>query len=254
VGEKPQVRIYSVADPAGFARALFIETLQREGIKVSASPLQSTRAAAMPARDGYAKMERVAVHKSLPFSEVAKVTLKVSHNLYASTMPLLLAAKQGKRTLADGLRIQRQFLAEQGVDLNGVSFAGGAGGAGADRATPRAVVQLLRGLERRPDYHFFEDALPVLGVDGTLADVVGPGSAARGRVRAKTGTYSWMDLLNGRTLLTSKALGGVMTTARGRRLTFAIFVNDVPLGPGITSVREGRALGRLCEILHDHSP
>jgi D-alanyl-D-alanine carboxypeptidase/D-alanyl-D-alanine-endopeptidase (penicillin-binding protein 4) len=185
---------------------------------------------------------------------VAKVTLKVSHNLYASTMPLLLAARHGKRTLADGLKIQRQFLAEQGVDLNGVAFGGGAGGARADRATPRAVVQLLRGLERRPDYRFFEESLPVLGVDGTLADVVGPNSPARGRVRAKTGTFGVADTLNGRTLLTSKALGGVMTTARGRRLTFAMFVNDVPLGPGITTTREGRTLGRLCEIVYEHAP
>jgi D-alanyl-D-alanine carboxypeptidase/D-alanyl-D-alanine-endopeptidase (penicillin-binding protein 4) len=251
---KPQVRIYPVAEPAAFARALFIETLQKEGLDVSASPLPSSRAATLPSRDAYAKMERVAVHKSLPFSEVAKVTLKVSHNLYASTMPLLLAAKHGKRSLAEGLKIQQQFLAKQGVDLDSISFAGGAGGAGADRASPRAVVQLLRGLERRPDYRFFEDALPVLGVDGTLADVVQPNSAARGRVRAKTGTYSWFDVLNGRTLLTSKALGGVMTTSRGRRLSFAMFVNDVPLGPGVTSAREGRALGRLCEIVYEHAP
>jgi D-alanyl-D-alanine carboxypeptidase/D-alanyl-D-alanine-endopeptidase (penicillin-binding protein 4) len=254
LGSKPQVRIYPVADPAGFARALFIQVLHQEGVKVSASPLPSSRPAALPESAAYAKMERVALHKSLPFSEAAKVTLKVSHNLYASTMPLLLAAKNGKRTLADGLKTQGQFLAAQGVDLDSVSFAGGAGGAGADRATPRAVVQLLRGLERRPDFRFFEEALPVLGVDGTLADVVGPNSPARGRVRAKTGTYSWIDVLNGRTLLTSKALGGVMTTARGRRLTFGMFVNDVPLGPGITTLREGRALGRLCEIVYEHAP
>jgi D-alanyl-D-alanine carboxypeptidase/D-alanyl-D-alanine-endopeptidase (penicillin-binding protein 4) len=127
LGSKPQVRIYPVADPAGFARALFIEVLQKEGVKVSASPLQIARPAALPERDSYAKMERVALHKSLPFSEAAKVTLKVSHNLYASTMPLLLAAKKGKRTLADGLKIQRQFLAAQGVDLDSVSFGGGGG-------------------------------------------------------------------------------------------------------------------------------
>jgi D-alanyl-D-alanine carboxypeptidase/D-alanyl-D-alanine-endopeptidase (penicillin-binding protein 4) len=254
LGSKPQVRIYPVEDPARFARALFIEVLHKEGVNVSASPLLSSRSALLPEQKGYAKLERVALHKSLPFSEVAKVTLKVSHNLYASTMPLLLAAKHGKRTLADGLKIQKQFLSAQGVDLDSISFGGGAGGAGVDRASPRAVVQLLRGIERRPDFRLFEDALPVLGVDGTLADVVGPDSPARGRVRAKTGTYSWFDVLNGRTLLTSKALGGVMTTALGRRLTFGMFVNDVPLGPGITSTREGRALGRICEIIYEHAP
>ena len=50
----------------------------------------------------YKDLTRVAVLKSPPLSEAIKVTLKVSHNLYASTLPLLVAAKYGKRTLAGG--------------------------------------------------------------------------------------------------------------------------------------------------------
>jgi hypothetical protein len=42
-----------------------------------------------------------------------------------------------------------------------------------------------------------------------------------------------------------------MTTARGRALLFAVFVNnDVPLPRGVTAAREGRVIGRLCELLH----
>jgi D-alanyl-D-alanine carboxypeptidase/D-alanyl-D-alanine-endopeptidase (penicillin-binding protein 4) len=250
---RPQVRIYGVEDPAAFARALFIETLRREGVTVSANPLAAARAE-LPEKETYAKLERVALFKSAPFSEVAKVTLKVSHNLYASTLPLLLAAKHGKRTLADGLRLQRQFLADQGVDVSTISFGGGAGGSGADQVTPKATVQLLRALAKRPDFKLFEAALPVLGVDGTLVDAVGRASPARGAVKAKTGTYYWYDVLNGRYLLTSKALAGTITTMRGRRLTFVMFVNNVPLPPGVTPTREGRVLGQLCEIIHQHAP
>ena len=35
---------------------------------------------------------------------------------------------------------------------------------------------------------------------------------------------------------------------------FALFVNDVPLPPGVTTTREGKALGRICEIVHQHGP
>jgi serine-type D-Ala-D-Ala carboxypeptidase/endopeptidase (penicillin-binding protein 4) len=252
VGAGPRLCIYGVEDPAAYARALFIETLRREGVTVSANPLVTPKAE-LPEKASYAKLERVALFRSAPFSEVAKVTLKVSHNLYASTLPLLMAARHGKRTLADGLRLQRKFLAEQGVDVSTISLGGGAGGAGADQVTPKAVVQLLRALAKRPDYKAFEAALPVLGVDGTLEDV-GRNSPARGAVKAKTGTYFWYDALNGRYLLTSKSLAGTMTTARGRRLTFAIFVNNVPLPRGVTPSREGRVLGQLCEILHLHAP
>jgi D-alanyl-D-alanine carboxypeptidase/D-alanyl-D-alanine-endopeptidase (penicillin-binding protein 4) len=253
VNAKPQVRIYHVEDPAGFARALFIDALKREGVTVNASALQQPRAD-LPDAESYGKMQRVALHRSPPFSEVAKVTLKVSHNLYASTLPLLVAAKHGKRTLADGMRLQRDFLAEQGVDTKTISFGGGAGGAPADYVTPRATVQLLRAMAKRPEAKAYEAALPVLGVDGTLADVVGANSPARGAVRAKTGTYFWFDVLNGRSLLTSKALAGFLTTTRGRRLNFVMFVNNVPLPQDVTPLREGRVLGQLCEIIHQHAP
>src|SRR5207302_7412272 len=99
--------------------ALFIEVLRREGVAVEASPLGDPRPE-LPERDGYGKLERVAVFTSPPLSEAVKVTLKVSHNLYASTMPLLVAAKYGERTLAQGLGRQRQFLKEVGVDVNAV--------------------------------------------------------------------------------------------------------------------------------------
>jgi D-alanyl-D-alanine carboxypeptidase/D-alanyl-D-alanine-endopeptidase (penicillin-binding protein 4) len=250
---KPTVRVYSVENPAAFARALFIETLRQEGVAVDASPL-SAAAAELPEKTSYAKLDRIALYKSPPFSEVAKVTLKVSHNLYASTLPMLLAAKEGKRTLPDGLKIQRAALAKLGVDVKTISFGGGAGGAGADHVTPRATVQLLQAMAKRADFNFYEAALPVLGVDGTLADAVNAGSPARGAVKAKTGTYYWYDALNDRILLTSKALAGYLTTSRGRRLTFAMFVNNVPLPQGVGPNREGRVLGNLCEILHQHAP
>src|SRR5262249_2467847 len=153
--------------PAQYARALFIETLRAQGVSVAASPLQPPTAE-LPDKDGYEKLSRVAAFTSPPFSEVIKVTLKVSHNLYASTLPLLIAAKNGQKSVADGLHWQRTFLADLGIDVGSISFAGGAGGANADAVTPRASVQLLRELAKRSDYKAIHAGLPILGVDGTL--------------------------------------------------------------------------------------
>jgi D-alanyl-D-alanine carboxypeptidase/D-alanyl-D-alanine-endopeptidase (penicillin-binding protein 4) len=183
---------------------------------------------------------------------MVKVTLKVSQNYYASSLPLLAAAKHGERTVAAGLRRQRDFLKEIGVDPDPLSFAGGAGGERADAVTPRATVSLLRALAKRPEWPALEAGLPVLGVDGTLATAVGAGSPARGHVRAKTGTLWYEDVMNGRPMLRSKALAGEMTTAKGTKLAFAIFLNDVPLLRDVTPARDGRVLGRLCEILYEH--
>ena len=182
------------------------------------------------------------------------MTLKVSHNLYASTLPLLIAAKYGRRTLPDGMHQERQLLADLGVDVEAMSLESGAGGGNADRVTPRTTVQLLRGMAKRPDWAAFKAALPVLGVDGTLVDVVDADSPARGKVLAKTGTFGDGDLLNGRLLERAKSLAGVMTTANGRALTLAVFVNDVPLPPGGDPIREGKVIGHLCEVLYQDGP
>src|SRR5207244_9671896 len=121
---------------------------------VSASPFDPAHGE-LPEKTSYAQLSRVAKFTSPPFSEVIKVTLKVSHNLYAGTLPLLMAVKNGKRTMKEGFEIERKFLADLGLDVDSISFASGAGGANADAVTPRASVQLLQALAKRPDYKAF---------------------------------------------------------------------------------------------------
>ena len=252
-GGKPHVLIYPVDDPAAFARGLFIEALRRAGVEVAASPLQRPEAE-LPDRGSYKELPRVAVFTSPPFSEAIKVPLKVSHNLDASTLPLLVAARHDERTLAQGLHRQRRFLKELGVDADTISFGGGAGGANADWVTPRASVQLLRAMAKRPEHAVYHDGLPVLGEDGTLAEAVPADSPAKGKVHAKTGTLYWHDTMNDRSMLTSKALAGTMTTAKGRELVIALYLNGVPLPHGERPEREGKALGHLCEVIYQHAP
>ena len=250
-GSKPAVRIYPVDDPALFARFLFVEALRREGVRVYA-PLARPARTDLPDPGGYDKLTKVATFTSPPFADAVQVTLKVSHNLYASTLPCLVAAKKGKRTLEDGLKEQRKVLKELGVDVASISFGGGAGGSPADCVTPRAAVQLLSAMAKRPEWEAYRAGLPTLGVDGTLAKSVDEGSPARGKVFGKTGTWIWQDAMNGRLLLRSKALAGVMTTKGGRDLHYAIYLNDVPLPSGVTSSREGKVIGKLCEIVYTH--
>ncbi|HEY3967989.1 MAG TPA: D-alanyl-D-alanine carboxypeptidase/D-alanyl-D-alanine-endopeptidase [Planctomycetaceae bacterium] len=248
-GHKPLVRVFEVSDAAAFARGLFIEALGRAGVTVEASPLADHPQGTLPASGDVAKLPRVALLTSPPYADSARLILKVSHNLHASTQPLLLAAKHGKRTLEDGLHVQCDVLRRLGVDVDTISFGGGAGGSSADLVTPRATVQLLRHMSTRPDAAVYKAALPVLGMDGTLSEAVGPESPARGKVYAKTGTYFIDNPLRGRIVLTSKALAGYMTTATNRELVIALFVNNVHLEKASETARVGKALGRLCEVI-----
>lgn len=251
VDRRPLVVVSEVADAAEFARSLLIEALRRAGVVVEASPLAAAGRERLPARDGYTGLHRVALLTSPPFAESAKLILKVSHNLHASTLPLLVAARHGERTLAAGLRRQREFLATAGVDVDSISFGGAAGGDRADYITPRAAVQLLRHMASRPDFAAYQAALPVLGIDGTLAGALADHSPARGKIQAKTGTLLWSNTMNGGYIVTSKALAGYATTAGGRRLAFAMFVNNVPIRESHETTRLGQVLGRLCEIMYE---
>jgi D-alanyl-D-alanine carboxypeptidase/D-alanyl-D-alanine-endopeptidase (penicillin-binding protein 4) len=247
----PVVRIHPVDEPNLWARALFIEALRRKGVTVAAS-LHRPRRFDLPGRD--ARLPRIAEYKSEPLGEAIKVTLKVSHNLYASTLPVLVGLRHGTGTAEAGLRQQAKLLRGFAVPPETVSFAGGAGGANADSATPRATVGLLRAMAKHPAAREYFDALPILGVDGTLAEGVPKDSPARGKARAKTGTLSWYDAQNRRVLLRSKALAGELETAKGKKLYFAMFLNDVPLPPGGTAAQQGKVLGKICEIIHEHGP
>ena len=249
-GRSPLVRIYEVPDPAGWARSLLIEALQRAGVEVSASISIHHPEVKLPPKAEIEKLTRVAQFESPPFSENARLILKVSHNLHASTLPLIVAAHHGKRTLADGLRLEHAFLTKAGVEADAISFGGGAGGSRADYVTPKVTVELLVAMTGRKNFELYERAMPSLGVDGTLAKSIRQESPARDKVHAKTGTLLWDDLLQGNSLLTSKALAGYMTTAKGRKLAFAAFVNGVHLRDGVDTKKIGGDLGKLAEIVY----
>ena len=251
-GGEPALAVIGIVHPANFARTLFIECLTEAGVTVDEPLIGENMGQGLPdSKTGYKNLPIVAEWKSEPFADVLKVTMKVSHNLYASSFPLLMAAAAGKRTEAEGMREEARALKAIGLDPERVSFGGGAGGSAADHVTPRATVDLLRALQKRDDWPAFQDALPVMGVDGTLASVGTKGHAAKGKVFAKSGSLPYTDQLNGRRYLVSKALAGVMTTKSGRKLTFAIFENDVILPKGVPTSRESKALGAICEAVYD---
>lgn len=242
---------HEVEDAPSFARSLFIEALLRQGVQVDASPLGVNRPSALPPSGSYRDEQRVAAYLSPTLAEEAKLILKVSHNLHASILPLLVAVKNGKRTLADGLKLQGEFLERLGLDRRGFSFGGGAGGDAADMTTARSTVALLRAMTKHKDFPAYLKGQPVLGVDGTLTDAVPSDSPARGKAQAKTGTLYVYDTLNDRHLLTCKSLAGYLTTASGHRFAFAILVNNIPMKEISEATEFGKVPGKICEIVHN---
>ncbi|MET1073563.1 MAG: D-alanyl-D-alanine carboxypeptidase, partial [Umezawaea sp.] len=215
-----------VTDAEGYARTAFVDALRRAGVEVDVEATGPNPVDLLPAKDGYRAEDQVAQLRSAPFSEYAKLILKMSHNLGADTDMCLLAVHRASTNCEDGVAAVGEFLRAHGVDGGGFSFADGRGGAAGDLTTPTAATALLRYWTTRPDYQRLKDALPILGVDGTIGGDE-KDSPARGRVFAKTGTVAGGDLANQRVTVQAETLVGFADAADGRQLAFAVYVGDL---------------------------
>ncbi|MET3987978.1 D-alanyl-D-alanine carboxypeptidase/D-alanyl-D-alanine-endopeptidase [Streptomyces sp. PvR034] len=221
LGAAPVLRVSPVTDPASFGRTALIEALERAGVRVDATPTGPNPVASLPA--GYAGRARVAVYTSPPYADYAKLILKVSHNLGANLGICLMAVTTGSRACADGFPVLARFLDAAGVDRGQIQLLDGRGGNPVDRSTPRAEVQLLTYWTRTPEARLFREALPVLGVDGLLADNCRD-CPARGKVFAKTGAAVGFDALNERLGVGAITIAGYLDRGGGR---FEVFYAGV---------------------------
>jgi len=96
----------------------------------------------------------------------------------ADTLVMLIAARNGQRTLDEGMELLQPFVRKAGIDPATLSLSDGRGNEYTDLFTPRTVAALLRYLATRPDFPSFFASLPVFGVDGTETTVVPAGSPA----------------------------------------------------------------------------
>jgi D-alanyl-D-alanine carboxypeptidase/D-alanyl-D-alanine-endopeptidase (penicillin-binding protein 4) len=225
-GSTAVVRRVAIIDAASFARGLLIETLRKQGIKVKASASSKNPARSLPPPEDYRSLVKVGELVSPPFSEYIRMILKVSHNPGSEILPHLIALAEGKTSFEDAMLLQNRFLAQVVTDPGSISLADGSGLSHANLVTPGSVVQLLNYMTNHRDHLVFRNALPLLGIDGTLA-WTGKASPFQGKILGKTGTLNLVDLLHDSAIVSSKSLAGYMTTAQGRQIAFAFFVNDV---------------------------
>ncbi|MFG2094106.1 D-alanyl-D-alanine carboxypeptidase/D-alanyl-D-alanine-endopeptidase [Streptomyces sp. NPDC048612] len=221
-GSAPVLRISPVKDPNAFGRTALIEALQRAGVEVRAKAVGPNPVRRLPRT--YQGAPTVARYTSPVFAQYAKLIFKVSHNLGANLGVCLMATSAGSTDCADGFPVLAKFLDGAQVDRKAVQLADGRGGNPADRTTPRAVAQILTYWQRTPEARRFRTALPILGVDGSLADSC-RSCPSRGKVFAKTGTAAGGDFLNDRLAVGAETTGGYLETRKGHFDVFFAGVN-----------------------------
>jgi D-alanyl-D-alanine carboxypeptidase/D-alanyl-D-alanine-endopeptidase (penicillin-binding protein 4) len=249
VGHAPVVYVHQIEDPPAFARTAFIEALRRAGVTVNVASTGPNPTSVLPAKNSYPAANQVAVFASPKLSEYVKLIMKVSLNMGANLAVCLLAVRDHQTDCLDGLSGVRSFLSQTAkVDPGQVALNDGQGGSPTDLVTPQAVVDLLRYMASRPDFARYKPVLPILGVDGSLADVQS-GTPAAGHVVAKTGTLVVGDTLNNRPFLASKALGGYIDTKDGRHLAFSLMVNNAPFSEVNDVLGFNNDLGKISALI-----
>lgn len=140
---------------------------------------------------------------------------KVSDNVAARHLMLSMAPGFPRRPATlDGAQARvRTWLQKQGLGSDDLVLENGSGLSRAEKAKPRALVQLLRRAWSAPYAQTFIDSLPVAGVDGTLAHRMTQ-PRVQGQAHLKTGT-----------LLDTRALAGYVHARSGRWYAVSALAN-----------------------------
>ncbi len=228
----PFVRTASVDNPTRFFASALRKALVAEGIQVAGDAIDIDELESKP---DLARARTLVSHKSPPLGELVSSMMKVSQNQYAEMLLRNIGASGASGASgAMGVRKAREVLQRWNIPDDSVVIADGSGLSRYNYVTSDALVRILQ-VMRADARHAsaFAESLPVAGRDGTLARRLS-GTAAAGKVRAKTGTVDNV-----------RAIAGYVETADGDTLVFSMIANNFTVASGVIDAAADQALIRL---------
>jgi serine-type D-Ala-D-Ala carboxypeptidase/endopeptidase (penicillin-binding protein 4) len=236
IGKTDATQTVSVDNPTEFVVSAFRRALVNQGIRVSGDAVDVD---SLPAPPDLASAENLIDYTSPPLAEIGKVLLKVSQNLYADTLLKAMgrSATGGPATARDGRKAVQDVLQGWGIAPDRYIQVDGSGLSRYNYLNADMLVAVLTRMYRDERHRGpFTDALPVAGVDGTLAGRM-KGTKAQGNARAKTGSIA-----------NTRSLSGFVTSADGEPLVFSMIANNfnVPASDAVAII--DRAVVRLAEF------
>ena len=225
----------AVPDPTQFFVTALRETLRQAGIEITGVPVDADRLA--EAGQTVAPATALFVHRSPPLRDILPHFLKPSQNQIGEILLKTLGREQrGVGSAAAGRAVVDSLVRVWGLNPRQLSMADGSGLSRYNLVAPDLLIGLLQHMERSPHFDVWYAALPVAGVDGTLAGRL-RGTPAANNVHAKTGTLSGV-----------RGLSGYVTTAGGERLLFSTIVNHHTLSARDADRLVDAMLVRLAEL------
>jgi serine-type D-Ala-D-Ala carboxypeptidase/endopeptidase (penicillin-binding protein 4) len=220
----------AVTQPAENAAAILRQLLEARGVRIEGHSRARHGDRNAPPQAA-APRHVLAEHTSPALLEDVRLTNKLSMNLHAELLLRVAAREKAAAiTMDDALVFATGFRQSIGIAPDDVQLTDGSGLSRGDLVTPQSVVQLLAYAQHQPWGSDFMATLPVAGQDGTLENRL-RGTAAGGRVHAKTGLVEHVN-----------SLSGYATTRHGAHLLFSIFGNNT----GIKGADGASAVDSIC--------
>ena len=233
----PFARTASVDNPTVFFAAALRHALVAAGVRVAGDAVDADELESKPDLTG---ARTLASHKSPPLRQLVSSMMKVSQNQYAEMLLLHLAAA-GQSAVATsevsakaGAARVREVLKGWNIADESYVIADGSGLSRYNYVASQTLVRILQVMRSDAEHtSAFIESLPVAGRDGTLSRRLA-GTAAEGKVRAKTGTVDNV-----------RAIAGYVETADGETLVFSMIANNFTVAASAIDAATDNALVRL---------
>lgn len=197
----------SVEKPAEFFIRTLRNVLSENGITIEGVNHVSSKQTVLS--------DTLFTHTSPPLSEIISVINKKSHNLYAEQLLKTMGKlKAEEGSFKSGANVVSKRVNSFAIAPDEFMMVDGSGLSRKNFVSPYASATLLKKMYLHPEFEYYYDSLPIAGVDGTLENRM-KGSAAQGKVRAKTGYVRHM-----------RALSGYVYDRTGTPYVFSIMVNN----------------------------
>jgi serine-type D-Ala-D-Ala carboxypeptidase/endopeptidase (penicillin-binding protein 4) len=222
----------AVKQPTRYFLTALQKTLAGEGIQCSpCEKAAPERGAPLPA------LSPLFAYQSPALQVLLKALLKVSQNLYAESLARTLGLSlAGEGSFAKAHGVVEETLRGMAVDRGTYFYADGSGLSRRNLVSADVMVRILKYMQRHRHSAVFFDALPVAGVDGTIASRM-KGTRAENNAHAKTGTLTWV-----------RSLSGYVRTADGELLVFSMIANNFLASNRAVEYLQDSAVERLANF------
>lgn len=222
----------ALPEPALTCAQLFHQRLTKEGVTIT-QEANTVRSQGKPKPP----INTLTTETSAPISNLLQRMNHKSVNLFAETILNRTGkSRGGTGSTASGVAAVDAYFKKHGIITRGFVMNDGSGLSPLNTITPRQLVYFLKAANSDKYVDILRRSLPIAGRTGTLKSVA-RGTAAAGRVRAKSGTLS-----------RTKCYAGYVDASSGQRYAFAIMVNGYSrkysdVKPGIEAI-----MARMAEL------